>query len=153
MPPAVAAAGIAAGASLGGALLQNRGNNKALEAQDRAAQRAEAMERERMGMERDQWNARERNRLALWRRMGFDVPDSEFEALSSGGGGRGGLTLGALAGAPGYGPTGGRRLAAMARPSGGPLPGTVGEAAGVPPPQEVNPFEFEEPLFEDPRRR
>lgn len=85
MPPAVAAAGIAAAGTLGGAALQSRSQGKATQAQSQANQQALQWEREREAMRKaeydkamdlyrqqfDAWNA---GRSALLARYGVEAP-------------------------------------------------------------------------------
>ena len=93
MPPVVVGAAIAGGAALGGAALSARSTGKGIDAQERAAQQALQLEREREAArkaEYDQAQARYREEYAAWdqqrrailRHYGVDIPES-----AGGGGG------------------------------------------------------------------
>lgn len=125
MPPAVAAAGIAAAGSLGSGILSSRASNKATDASSRANAAALQFERERdakreaqyrqaQGMYQQQMAYRNALQSMLAERYGIKLPDWPPPGQDAGGG----------MGAPGMGgPGGGGPMRPGMPPQGNPLMG------------------------------
>ena len=109
MPPAVAAAGIGAASTLGGALIGRSGQNRAIGAQERATQAQIALERERDAARQRRYDAAmvdyrkekdfydQTRRQLLEHYYGIKQPAPAAPAAAPGGQGQG-LTLGGLMG-------------------------------------------------------
>ena len=131
MGPAVAAAAIQGGAQLVGSALNGKGNKRAIETQDAAARRSEAIAIENEKRRREEYDRAEAASKAQW-----DAEQARLEpyraaknALLGRSAGRLGLSLGDLGGARGATPYPGSSTAAAAAYQ---KPRTLADLAGQP---------------------
>jgi hypothetical protein len=147
MPPAVAAAGIAAAGSLGGALIGRSGQNRALQSQERATNAQIQLERERDAARQQRYAASMENynrenaeynqmRRALLAHYGVNFGDTGAAPSGGGGGAQGGMGAGGgydvTMGNPGGGISLGALMQGQATGGGGPAGPTPAPPPGDP---------------------